>query len=34
MSKKYAKEPVIATYELYNEPTVSGERFGTCSWSE
>jgi len=34
MSKKYANEPVIAMYELYNEPTVSGERFGTCSWSE
>jgi len=34
MSKKYASEPVIAMYELYNEPTVSGERFGTCSWSD
>ena len=34
MSKKYANEPVIAMYELYNEPTVSGDRFGTCSWSE
>lgn len=34
MSKKYANEPVIAMYELYNEPTVSGERFGTCNWSE
>jgi endoglucanase len=34
MSKKYSNEPVIAMYELYNEPTVSGERFGNCSWSE
>lgn len=34
MSETYADEPVIAMYELYNEPTVSGERFGTCSWIE
>jgi aryl-phospho-beta-D-glucosidase BglC (GH1 family) len=34
MSKKYADEPVMAMYELYNEPTTSGERFGECSWSE
>jgi len=34
MSKKYTNEPVIAMYELFNEPTISGERFGDCSWSE
>ena len=32
MSQHYANEPVVAMYELYNEPTVSGQQFGKCSW--
>ncbi|MCF7972916.1 MAG: glycoside hydrolase family 5 protein [Phycisphaerae bacterium] len=33
MAKRYANEPVVALYELFNEPTVSGDRFGDMSWS-
>lgn len=32
VAERYADESVVAMYELYNEPTVSGERFGECSW--
>lgn len=34
VSARYAKEPAIMMYELYNEPTVSGDRFGSCTWEE
>ena len=34
VASRYANEPVVAMYELYNEPTVSGERFGDMSWPE
>ncbi len=34
VSGRYAGEPVVAMYELYNEPTVSGKRFGEMTWSE
>ncbi len=34
VSKRYANEPVILLYELYNEPTVSGDNFGEMSWQE
>ncbi|MFC2129690.1 glycoside hydrolase family 5 protein [Bacteroidota bacterium] len=34
VSERYADEPVIAMYELYNEPTVGGERFGEMSWEQ
>ncbi|MDF1572553.1 MAG: cellulase family glycosylhydrolase [Bacteroidales bacterium] len=34
ISERFAGEPVIAMYELYNEPTVSGERFGELSWAK
>ena len=34
VSERYADEPVVAMYELYNEPTVTGERFGELSWEE
>lgn len=34
VSKRYADEPVVLMYELYNEPTISGENFGTMSWEE
>ena len=34
VARRYAHEPVVAMYELYNEPTISGDRFGTMTWSE
>jgi endoglucanase len=34
VSKRYALEPVVAMYELFNEPTVSGDRFGEMTWAE
>jgi hypothetical protein len=34
VSERYADEPVVAMYELYNEPTVSGENFGKLSWED
>jgi len=34
VSKRYANEPVVAMYELYNEPTISGDNFGTMTWAE
>ncbi len=34
VSKRYALEPVVAMYELFNEPTVSGDRFGEMTWDE
>lgn len=34
VSKRYAREPVVAMYELFNEPTVSGDRFGEMTWAE
>jgi aryl-phospho-beta-D-glucosidase BglC (GH1 family) len=34
VSKRYSREPVVAMYELYNEPTVSGDRFGEMTWAE
>ncbi|MFH0757009.1 MAG: cellulase family glycosylhydrolase [Bacteroidota bacterium] len=34
VSSRYADEPAVAMYELYNEPTVSGENFGDCSWED
>jgi hypothetical protein len=34
ISNKYKDNTTVAFFELYNEPTVSGERFGNCSWSD
>jgi len=34
MSEHYAGEPVVAMYELFNEPTITGERFGDMTWQE
>ena len=34
VSARYANEPAVAMYEIYNEPTISGDRFGSCSWEE
>lgn len=34
VAERYADEPVILMYELFNEPTVSGDNFGEMSWEE
>jgi endoglucanase len=34
VAEKYANEPAILMYELYNEPTISGDKFGDMSWEE
>jgi len=34
VSERYLDEPVVVMYELYNEPTVSGDRFGKMTWAE
>lgn len=34
VSSKYANEPLVLMYELYNEPTISGDHFGDMSWDE
>ena len=34
VSSRYADEPLILMYELYNEPTISGDNFGDMSWEE
>jgi len=34
VASRYANEPVVAMYELYNEPTVSGEQFGKMTWPQ
>lgn len=33
-AKRYKKEPTVALYEVFNEPTVSGKDLGHCSWTE
>ncbi len=34
IAERYKDEPVVAMYEIYNEPTVTGERFGDMTWPE
>ncbi|MBN2697904.1 MAG: glycoside hydrolase family 5 protein [Bacteroidales bacterium] len=34
VSGRYAGEPAVAMYELFNEPTITGERFGEMTWAE
>jgi hypothetical protein len=34
MAKRYRDNPVVAFYELYNEPTISGDQFGTMTWAQ
>ena len=31
---RYRNEPAVAFYELYNEPTISGKRFGDMTWDQ
>ena len=34
VAQRYKDEPVVALYEIFNEPTVSGKDLGKCSWEE
>lgn len=34
VSARFAREPVVLMYELFNEPTISGDQFGDMSWQE
>jgi aryl-phospho-beta-D-glucosidase BglC (GH1 family) len=34
VSGRYADSPEVAMYELFNEPTISGDRFGEMTWQE
>jgi len=31
VAERYADEPAVLMYELYNEPTISGDKFGEMS---
>lgn len=33
-AQRYANEPAVALYEIFNEPTVTGEDTGECTWEE
>ena len=34
VAERYKDEPTVALYELFNEPTVTAEGVGSCSWTE
>ena len=34
IARRYNGETAVAFYELYNEPTVTGDRFGECTWEQ
>lgn len=34
VAQRYKEEPTVALYELFNEPTVTAEGVGDCSWTE
>ena len=34
VAERYKNEPVVALYELFNEPTVTAPEVGTCTWQE
>jgi len=34
IAAKYVNEPVVAFYELFNEPTTMNNQLGSCSWAE
>lgn len=33
-ASRYRDEPAVALYELFNEPTVTAENVGSCTWRE
>jgi hypothetical protein len=34
VATRYQDEPTVALYEVFNEPTVTGEDTGECTWEE
>jgi endoglucanase len=34
MANRYKDNSTVAFFELYNEPTTGGGRFGTCTWAQ
>ncbi len=34
MAKKYGNNPVVACFELFNEPTTYNGQLGTCTWEQ
>ena len=34
VAERYKDEPTVALYELFNEPTVTAEGVGSCTWTE
>jgi endoglucanase len=34
ISRKYRDEPVVALYEIYNEPTTFSDQLGSCTWKQ
>jgi len=34
VAQRYKEEPTVALYELFNEPTVTPEETGSCTWAE
>jgi hypothetical protein len=34
MAQRYKNEPVVAFFELFNEPTVYNGQLGTCTWAQ
>lgn len=34
ISRKYANEPVVAMYEIFNEPTTYNNQLGSCTWTQ
>lgn len=34
VAQRYNDEPTVALYEIFNEPTVTGEDTGACTWEE
>jgi len=34
VAQRYKDEPIVAMYELFNEPVANRERFGECTWEE
>ena len=34
VAQRYSDEPTVALYEIFNEPTVTGENTGECTWEE